>query len=179
MTASYPETGGFWDVGVKKDGTDQLERHENKWRGTTIHTRKEKTYGFDLEQVEKLDQSYTQRRKPAMGGDRGSDDSKKTKGKQTVGYAKRVSERSVVCGIKEKGGKQERMENIEDKNLPNGRTLTTTNCKSTKKGSHGNHRYIVKHKVRDSRYVQVPRNMFDKQKHGHSRFSKACATSEI
>jgi len=32
----------------------------------------------------------------------------------------------VVCGFKEKGGKQERMENIEAKNLPNGRTLTMT-----------------------------------------------------
>jgi len=29
-----------------------------------------------------------------------------------------------VCGIKEKGGKQERMENMEAKNLPNGRTPT-------------------------------------------------------
>jgi len=28
--------------------------------------------------------------------------------------------------IKEKGGKQKRVENTEDKNLPNGRTLTTT-----------------------------------------------------
>jgi len=37
-----------------------------------------------------------------------------------------VSERSVVCGIKEKGGKQERMENMEAKNVPNGRTLTTS-----------------------------------------------------
>jgi len=32
---------------------------------------------------------------------------------------------SVVCGIKEKGGKQERINNIEAKNLSNGRTLTT------------------------------------------------------
>ena len=43
-----------------------------------------------------------------------------------MGYAKYVSERSVVCGIKEKGRKQERMENMEAKSLPNGRTLTTT-----------------------------------------------------
>ena len=35
--------------------------------------------------------------------------------------------KQAYCGIKEKGGKQERMENIETKkNLPNGRTLTTT-----------------------------------------------------
>ena len=33
-------------------------------------------------------------------------------------------ERIVLCGIKEKGGKQERVENKEAKNLPNGRTLT-------------------------------------------------------
>ena len=31
----------------------------------------------------------------------------------------------LKCGIKEKGRKQERMENMEAKNLPNGRTLTT------------------------------------------------------
>jgi len=31
----------------------------------------------------------------------------------------------VACGIKEKGGKQERVENMEAKNLPNGRKLTT------------------------------------------------------
>jgi len=30
-----------------------------------------------------------------------------------------------VCAIKEKGGKYERMEKIEAKNLPKGRTLTT------------------------------------------------------
>jgi len=34
------------------------------------------------------------------------------------------AELSVVCGIKENGGKPERMENMEAKNLPNGRTLT-------------------------------------------------------
>ena len=34
-----------------------------------------------------------------------------------------------VCGTKEKGGKQERVENMEAKNLPNGRTLTTSNDK--------------------------------------------------
>ena len=39
---------------------------------------------------------------------------------------KRVSERIVICGTKEKGGKQERVENMEAKNLPSGRTLTTT-----------------------------------------------------
>jgi len=44
--------------------------------------------------------------------------------RKTIGYAKSVSERSVVCGTKEKGGKQERMENMEAKNLPNGRTPT-------------------------------------------------------
>jgi len=30
---------------------------------------------------------------------------KKTKGKETIRYAERVSERIVVCGTKEKGGK--------------------------------------------------------------------------
>jgi len=30
-----------------------------------------------------------------------------------------------MCGFKKKGGKQERMENMEAQNLPNGRTLTT------------------------------------------------------
>jgi len=68
-------------------------------------------------------------RKPAEGGDWGSDDRKKTKGKETIketiGYAEWVPERIVVCGIKEKGRKQERVENMEAKNLPNGRTLTT------------------------------------------------------
>src|SRR6218665_213907 len=33
--------------------------------------------------------------------------------------------RVVICGTDEKGGKQERVENMEAKNLPNGRTLTT------------------------------------------------------
>ena len=71
--------------------------------------------------------SYTQRRKPSEGwGDRGSDDRKKTTGKEKIGYAERVSERIVVCGTKEKGRKQERVENMEAKNLPHGRTLTTT-----------------------------------------------------
>jgi len=37
----------------------------------------------------------------------------------------KVPERIVVCGIKEKGRKQERVENMEAKTLPNGRTLTT------------------------------------------------------
>ena len=32
-----------------------------------------------------------------------------------------------IRGIKDKGGKLERMENIEAKNLPNGRKLMTTN----------------------------------------------------
>src|SRR6218665_951547 len=86
-----------------------------------------RSYGCDLEKEEKLDWSYTQRRKPSEGGDRGSDDLEKTKGKETIGYAERVSERIVVCGTKEKGRKQERVENMEAKNLPHGRTLTTTN----------------------------------------------------
>ena len=37
----------------------------------------------------------------------------------------RQTDRSVVCGIKQRGWKQERMEKFEAKNLPNGRTLTT------------------------------------------------------
>src|SRR6218665_128598 len=107
-------------------GSVQLERHENKRRGTTNGTGRKKSYGCDLEKEEKLDWSYTQRRKPSEGGDRGSDDRKKTKGKETIGYAERVPERIVVCGTKEKGRKQERVENMEAKNLPYGRTLTTT-----------------------------------------------------
>jgi len=47
-----------------------------------------------------------------------------------IGYAERVSEAIVLCGTEcgteEKGGKQERVENMEAKNLPNGNTLTTT-----------------------------------------------------
>jgi len=42
----------------------------------------------DLEKEENLDRSYTQRRKTAEGGDRVSDDRKKTKGKETIWYAK-------------------------------------------------------------------------------------------
>ena len=75
--------------------------------------------------------------KPAKGGDRGLDDRKKTKGKEMIGYAKWVSERSVVCGIKEKSGKQERLENMEAKNLPNGRTLTMTYWKMSITTHHG------------------------------------------
>jgi len=61
-----------------------------------------------------------------------SDDRKKTKGKETIGYAERVSERIVICGTKEKGRKQERVENMEAKNLPHGRTITTKLKKSNK-----------------------------------------------
>ena len=78
-----------------------------------------------------MDWSYTQRRKPAEGGDRGSDDRKKTRGEETIGYAERVSERIVICGTKNKGGKQELVENMEAKNLPNGRPLTTTRVSMT------------------------------------------------
>ena len=67
-----------------------------------------------------MDWSYTQRRKPSEGGDKGSDDRKKTKGKETIGYAERVSERIVVCGTKKKGRKLERVDNMEAKNLPHG-----------------------------------------------------------
>src|SRR6218665_3976308 len=88
--------------------------------------------GCNLEKEEKLDWSYTQRRKPSEGGDRGSDDRKKTKGKETIGYAERVSERIVVCGTKEKGRKHERVENMEAKNLHHSRTLTTACRKKTR-----------------------------------------------
>jgi len=57
-------------------------------------------------------------------------DRKKTKEKKTIGYAKLIPERSVVCGLKEKGGKQEKMESIETKDLPNGRTLASLECLS-------------------------------------------------
>src|SRR6218665_2255767 len=113
-------------MSVEKDGTDQLERHKNKYRGTTNGTGRKKSYRCDLEKEEKLDWSYTHRRKPSDGGDRGSDDRKKTKGKETIGCAERFSERIVVCGTKEKDRKQERVENMEAKNLPKGRTLTMT-----------------------------------------------------
>ena len=43
---------------------------------------------------------------------------------ETIGYAKRAFERVVVYEIKDNGGKQERVENMEAKNLPNGTTLT-------------------------------------------------------
>jgi len=33
---------------------------------------------------------------------------------------------ACICGIKDKGEKHDRMENIRAKNLPNGRTLVTT-----------------------------------------------------
>src|SRR6218665_1175445 len=79
-----------------------------------------------MEKEETLHWSYTQRRKPSEGGDRESDVRKKTKGKETIGYAKRVSERIVVCRTKKKGRKQETVENMEAKNLHHGRTLTTT-----------------------------------------------------
>src|SRR6218665_661996 len=49
----------------------------------------------------------------------------KDQGEGNDWYAERVSERIVVCGTKEKGRKQERVENMEAKNLPHGRTLTT------------------------------------------------------
>src|SRR6218665_1047760 len=106
---------------------DQLERYENKRRGTTNGTGRKKSYGGNLGKEEKLDRSYTQRRKPAEGGDKGSDDRKKTKGRETTGYVARVSERIVICGTKENGGKQKRVENIEAKNLPNssGRFIIT------------------------------------------------------
>jgi len=54
-----------------------------------------------IRKKEKLNHSYNQRWKPAMGSDRGSDDRKKTKGKETIGYAKWVTERIVVCRINE------------------------------------------------------------------------------
>jgi len=50
---------------------------------------------------------------------------KKNKGKETIGYAETVSERIVICETEEKGRKQERVENMEAKNLPNGISLTT------------------------------------------------------
>ena|SRR6218665_2484069 len=37
--------------------------------------------------MNELDRSYTQRRKPAEGGNRGSDVRKRIKGKETIGYA--------------------------------------------------------------------------------------------
>ena len=120
-----PSSGGFWDVSVEKDGKDQLSRLENKWKGTTNGTGRKKSYGCDLWKEEKLDRSYTQRWKPDEESDRGSDDRKRTKGKEMIGYAEWVYERIIVCGFKEKGGKQERVENMEAKNLPNSRTLTT------------------------------------------------------
>jgi len=48
---------------------------------------------------------------------------KRPRGRKRLGM-QRVSERSIVRGIKDKGGKQERMENMEARNLPNARTIT-------------------------------------------------------
>jgi len=42
----------------------------------------------DLEKEEELDRSYAQKRTPVEVGYRGSDDRKKTEGKETIGYAK-------------------------------------------------------------------------------------------
>ena len=46
----------------------------------TNGTGRKKSFGCDLEKEEKLDWSYTQRRKPSEVGDRGSDDRKKIQG---------------------------------------------------------------------------------------------------
>ena len=50
---------------------------------------------------------------------------KRPRGRKRVGMLNGfLHERSVVCGMKEKGGKQERMEKLEAKNVqPNDRTL--------------------------------------------------------
>src|SRR6218665_3837896 len=114
-------------------------------KSTTNGTGRKKSYGCDLEKEEKLDWSYTQRRKPSEVGDRGSDDRKKTKGKETIGYAERISERIVVCGTKEKGRKQKRVENMEAKNLPHGRTLTTIKRCLTGNYYQRIHEYLVVH----------------------------------
>jgi len=120
--------GGGWKRSAGETWK-QMKRYYN-YNGT----RKKKSYGCDLQKEEKLERPYTQRWKPAKGGDRGSDDRKETKRKKTIGYAKWVSERSVVCGIKEKGGKTEKNGKHGAKNLPNGRTLTTTTtCYSNRK----------------------------------------------
>ena len=58
---------------------------------------------------------------------------------KTIWYAERVSERIVVSGTKEKGGEQERVENMEAKNLPHGRTLTTSNLESSSQWFYGQH----------------------------------------
>ena len=41
-------------MGVEKDGKDQLERHENKLRGTKNCTGRKKSYRCDPEKEEKL-----------------------------------------------------------------------------------------------------------------------------
>ena len=53
----------------------------------TNGTGRKKSYGDDLEKEETLDRSYTQRRKPAEGGNRGSVGRKMIKGKEMIGYA--------------------------------------------------------------------------------------------
>ena len=116
-------------MGVEKK-MEKISRRDMKTNEEVLQMVQEERSLMDViwsSKEEKLDWSCrpTQRRKPSEGGDRGSDDRKKSKGKETIGYAERVSERIVVCGTKEKGRKQERVENMEAKNLPHGRTLTT------------------------------------------------------
>jgi len=77
--------GGLWKISAGETW--------KQWRSTTIDARIKKSYGFDLKKEEKLDRSY------AKGGDRRSDDRKKTNGKKTSGYAVWVTEKGDVCGI--------------------------------------------------------------------------------
>ena len=109
--------GGGWKRSAGETWK-QMKRYYNWYK------KKRSLMDLIWKRKKKLDRPYTQRWKPAKRGDSRSDGRKNTKGKKTIRYAKWVSERSVVCGTKEKGGKQERMENMEAKNLPNGRTPT-------------------------------------------------------
>jgi len=50
---------------------------------------------------------------------------KRPMGRKRLGMLNEFLKEAHVCRSKEKGGKQGRMKNMEAKNLPNGRTLTT------------------------------------------------------
>src|SRR6218665_2623695 len=69
------------------------------------------TYRCDLEKQEKLDGSYTQRRKPYEGGDRGTDDMKKTKGKETIGERQKTG-KSGEYGSQEPASRQNTNDDI-------------------------------------------------------------------
>jgi len=63
---------------------------------------KKKPHGCDLEKEEKLDWPNTQKWKPAKGGDRGSDDKKKTKGRKRLGMLNEFLKEASYAELKRK-----------------------------------------------------------------------------